>query len=116
MPVNKKVPKRALAFFLMFVAVVIYAVNLQLAKATFTVINRSSEPVEVTASWQGQVKALGLLAPQAESAFEVEEEAVMKFRANFASGKISSALVPSYSLGSDIIVLINDSVIEIKGQ
>lgn len=116
MPSNKRIPKRALAFFLMFVAIVIYAVNLQLAKATFTVINRASEPVEVTASWQGQVNALGLLAQNTESSFEVEEEAVMKFRASYASGKISSALVPSYSLGSDIVVLINDSTIEIKGQ
>ena len=111
----KRLSRRSFAFFLMFVVIVVYAVNLQLAKAKFTVINASNEAVEVTASWAGQVKNLGALAPQAETEFELGEEVALKFRASHASGKISSATVPSYTLGSKIIVLITDATIEVKG-
>ncbi|MCE0558056.1 MULTISPECIES: hypothetical protein [Motilimonas] len=116
MPVNKKLSKRALAFFLMFVAIVVYAVNLQLAKTTFYIKNSSSEAINVTASWDGQIKSLGSLTPRQEVPFEVKEQGAIKFKANYASGKISTAIVPSYTLGSDITVVISDANITVRGQ
>ncbi len=116
MAVSKRLSRRALAFFVLFVAIVVYAVNLQLAKTEFTVLNQSSETVVVSASWQQNQNQFGELAPQQQVQFTLHEPTMVKLRASFASGRITTATVPSFQLGSKIVATIHDREIDIQGQ
>ncbi|MCE2573130.1 hypothetical protein [Motilimonas eburnea] len=116
MAVSKRLSRRALALFVLFVTVVVYAVNLQLAKTEFTVLNQSAETVVVTANWQQNQQQLGELAPQQQVSFSLEESTMVKLRASYGSGRITTATVPSFQLGSKIVATIRDREIDIQGQ
>ncbi|MFO6424427.1 hypothetical protein [Motilimonas sp. KMU-193] len=103
MAVSKRLSRRALAFFVLFVTVVVYAVNLQLAKTEFIVLNRSSETVVVSASWQQSQQQFGELAPEQQVSFSLDESTMVKLRASFSSGRITTVTVPSFNWAARLL-------------
>jgi len=55
--------------------------------ASFEVINRSKQPVYISAYWLDQSKELGSIKPSATFRFSVGDEAAMKFIGRYPDGR-----------------------------
>ena len=83
----KKVLLGIAVIALIIIGILAYIAAPYLRTPVFTVNNSSGEPVEVIAFWREDNKNLGMVYPEKQIIFKLNDEAAIKFKAKYASGK-----------------------------
>lgn len=87
------------------------------ATPEFVVKNESGVSIEVTAQWRERSKKLGSLPAGSEQVFEVNDEAAMKFRVVYPSGRvITSEPAIYFTSGTKVIAVVGKSSIDVSTE
>lgn len=96
------------------VGALVYIAAPYLTTPTFSVSNSSASPVSVIAFWRDKSKDLGLIAPGEVIEFEVNDEAAIKFKAKYSSGKEVISEEMYFSSGLSIDATVTETGIELN--
>ena len=109
----KKIFASGAFIFLILAIVLMYMVLPKFADPNFTVVNKTQEPVKVTAYWRNNVKDLGFIQPASEYKFIVNDEAGMRFVGTFSGDSVIESNEIYFTAGSVVIAEVYDDKIKL---
>lgn len=98
---------------LFFIALIILAVP-SFFDPEFEIVNNSSEAVSVIATWRSNEKQIGEIQSMSSHRFSVNDEAAMKFKVRYASGKEVESEPVYFTSGIKIIGTISNDGIDVR--
>lgn len=101
------------AAVLFFAALVILAAP-SFYDPEFEVVNNSSEAVSIVAAWRYKEKQIGSIESMSSHRFSVNDEAAMKFKVRYASGKEIDTEPMYFTSGIKVIVIISSDGIDVR--
>ena len=110
----KKVLIGLALFVALSVGVLAYIASPFFTEPKFIVTNESSKPVEVIAFWRTETKNIGHIDPGNKIEFKVNDEAAMKFKAKYTSGKEVDSGEIYFTSGLSIAAKVNENNIELN--
>lgn len=115
--VIKKSVSGTVAAFIIGAGALAYLAAPYVTTPRFVVKNESGVSVEVTAHWRERSKKLGRLPAGSEQAFEVDDEAAMKFRVVYPSGQVvTSEPAVYFTSGTKTIAVVGESSINVRTE
>jgi len=102
-----------IAAVLFFTALVILAIP-SFFDAEFEIVNDSSEAVSVIAVWRSNDKQIGEIQSKTLYRFSVNDEAAMKFKVHYTSGKMVESDPVYFSSGIKVIATISSEGIQVR--
>jgi hypothetical protein len=78
------------------------------------VINNSLEPVEVIAEWRDNKREIGRIESSSSRQFSVDDEAAVKFKVSYASGKEYETEPLYFTSGIKVIANITSDGVEVS--
>ena len=110
--------KRVLISLALFVAlsvgILAYLAAPLFSTPKFSVTNKSSETVEIIAFWRKETKNIGQIDPGNKVEFKVNDEAAIKFKAKYASGKEATSEEIYFTSGLSVAARVTENNIELK--
>lgn len=101
------------AAVLFFIALLILAIP-SFFDPEFEIVNNASEAVSVVATWRSNEKQIGRIQSMSSYRFSVNDEAAMKFRVRYASGREVESEPLYFTSGIKVIATISSDGIEIR--
>ena len=80
----------------------------------FEFVNNSSEAVSVVAAWRNNEREIGGVQPGTSHQFRVNDEAAMKFKIRYASGREIESEPVYFTSGTKVIATISNNSIEVR--
>lgn len=101
------------AAVLFFIALLILATP-SFFDPEFEIVNNSSEAVSVVATWRSNEKKIGRIQSMSSHRFSVNDEAAMKFKVRYASGKEVETEPLYFTSGIKVIATISSDGVEVR--
>jgi hypothetical protein len=80
----------------------------------FEIVNNAAEPVSVVVAWRSTEKQIGSIPSKSSRRFTVDDEAAMRFKVRYASGKEVETEPLYFTSGTKVIATISSDGVAVR--